>query len=361
MFSWILPFLIILGLLIFVHELGHFLAAKRSGIKVERFSLGFPPNIIKKRIGETEYCIGLIPLGGYVKMKGDVPDFADDKSEPTGDPGEFMSAPVWKRAIVIAAGPIMNIIAAILLFMVMVWAWGNPEVRPNSTEIGSVVPDTPAFKAGLKEGDKILTIDGRTFQDFEGIAKYIKSQPEKEIVIVYRRDGKIEHSLAKTLKVDVKDSTGVASVEGRLGIDPVFDFHPTNAWEGFKGGFESTYYVGKVTLDFLWKLITHQESMKMLGGPIMIADQAGKALKKGLPYLINLAAFLSINLGILNILPIPVLDGGHLVFLSIEAIRRKPISFKKRLIWQQIGMGLLLLLMVFVTYNDIARLITGGQ
>jgi regulator of sigma E protease len=361
MFSWILPFLVILGLLIFVHELGHFLAAKRSGIKVERFSLGFPPNIFKKRIGETEYCIGLIPLGGYVKMKGDIPDFADDKTEPSGEPGEFMSAPVWKRAIVIAAGPTMNIIAAALLFMIMVWAWGNPQVRPNSTEIGSVVPDTPASKSGLKEGDQLLTIDGRNFKDFEDIAHYIKSQPEKELTIVYRRDGKIGSSLIKTLKVDVKDSTGVTNAEGRLGIDPVFDFHHTNAWEGFIGGFQSTYYVGAVTLDFLWKLITHQESMKMLGGPIMIADQAGKALKKGLPYLVNLAAFLSINLGILNILPIPVLDGGHLVFLSIEAIRRKPISFKKRLMWQQIGMGLLLLLMVFVTYNDIARLITGGQ
>jgi regulator of sigma E protease len=360
MFSWILPFVIILGLLVFVHELGHFLAAKRSGISVERFSLGFPPFIFKKLVGETEYCIGIIPLGGFVKMKGDVPDFADDKTEPTGGPGDFMSAPVWKRCIVIAAGPIMNIITATILFMVMVWAWGNPEVRPNSTEIGSVVPDTPAFKSGLKEGDQILTIDGRKFGDFEEIAKYIKSQPKKDIIIVYGRNSKIESSVVKTLKVDVKDSTGVSHIEGRLGIDPVFDFHHTNAWEGFKGGFQSTYYVGAVTLDFLWKLITRQESMKMLGGPIMIADQAGKALKKGLPYLVNLAAFLSINLGILNILPIPVLDGGHLVFLSIEAIRRKPIPFKKRLIWQQIGMGLLLLLMVFVTYNDIARLISGG-
>jgi regulator of sigma E protease len=361
MFSWILPFVLILGLLIFVHEFGHFLAAKRSGITVERFSLGFPPNIISKKIGETEYCIGIIPLGGYVKMKGDIPDFADDKTEPSGEPGEFMSAPVWKRAIVIVSGPFMNFVAAILLFMVMVWAWGNPQVRPNSTEIGTVVPNTPAFKAGLKEGDRIISIDNKEFKDFAEIATYIKSQPEMDLTINLRRGNKDLSLVAKTLKVDVKDSTGVTHAEGRLGIDPVFDFHPTTLWEGIKGGFTSAYYVVAVTLDFLWKLITHQESITNLGGPIMIADQAGKALKRGLPYLVNLAAFLSINLGVLNILPIPVLDGGHLVFLTIEGIRRKPISFKKRLIWQQIGMGLLLLLMVFVTYNDIARLISGGQ
>ncbi len=359
MFSWIIPFIIILGLLIFVHEFGHFLAAKRSGIKVERFSLGFPPNLISKKVGETEYCIGAVPLGGYVKMKGDVPDFADDKTEPTGEAGEFMSAPVWKRSIVIFSGPLMNFITAILLFMFMVWAWGNPKVRPNSTEIGTVMPDTPAYKAGLKEGDRILTIDGQQFKDFEGLAKYIKSQPEKDLNVEVLRNGKDESIIVRTLKVDIKDSLGVTHVEGRVGIEPVFDYYPTNAWEGFKGGFQSAFYVGAVTVDFLWKLITHKESISKLGGPIMIADQAGKALKRGLPYLVNLAALLSINLGVLNILPIPMLDGGHLVFLAIEGIRRKPISFKKRLIWQQIGLGLLLLLMVFVTYNDIARLITG--
>ena len=243
----------------------------------------------------------------------------------------------------------------------MIWAWGNPKVRPNSTEIGSVVPDTPAYKAGLKEGDQILTIDGQQFKDFEGLANYIKSQPEKDLNVEVRRGEKDESIIVRTLKVDIKDSLGVAHVEGRKGIDPVFDFYPTNPWEGFKGGFQSAFYVGAVTIDFIWKLVTRQESMSKLGGPIMIADQAGKALKRGLPYLVNLAAFLSINLRVLNILPIPVLDGGHLVFLAIEGIRRKPIPFKKRLIWQQIGMGLLLLLMVFVTYNDIARLITGGQ
>ena len=361
MFSWILPFVAILGLLIFVHELGHFIAAKRSGIVVEKFSLGFPPNIFKKKVGETEYCIGIIPLGGYVKMKGDVPDFADDDTPPAGQPGEFMSAPIWKRSVVISAGPVMNFITAILLFIVMIWAWGNPQPRPNSTEIGSVGPDTPAIRAGLKEGDQIVSIDGQFFGDFEEMAGYIKTRPEEDLVIKYRRSGQDEIVTLKTLRFEFKDTLGVAHIEGRIGVDPVFDFYPTSLGEAVTGGVEGAFFVSYVTVDFLWKLVTRQESVDKLGGPIMIADQAGKALKRGMPYLVNLAAFLSINLAILNILPIPVLDGGHLVFLAIEGVRRKPIPFKKRLFWQQVGMGLLLLLMVFVTYNDIARLITGGQ
>jgi regulator of sigma E protease len=361
MFSWILPFVAILGLLVFVHELGHFIAAKRSGITVEKFSLGFPPNIISKKIGETEYCIGVIPLGGYVKMKGDVPDFANDETEPGGQPGEFMSAPVWKRSLVIGAGPIMNFVTAIVLFMIMILAWGDPRPRPDSTEIGMVGPDTPALKAGLKEGDQIISIDGRFFSDFVQMAGYIKTRPDQELVVKYRRDGIDELATLRTLKYEFKDSLGVAHLEGRIGVDPVFDFYPTSLGEAITGGVQGAFFVSAVTVDFLWKLILRQESVSKLGGPIMIADQAGKAFRRGMPYLVNLAAFLSINLAILNILPIPVLDGGHLVFLVIEAARRKPIPFKKRLIWQQVGMGLLLLLMVFVTYNDIARLITGGQ
>lgn len=360
MFDWILPFIGILGLLVFVHELGHFVAAKRSGIKVDKFSLGFPPNIFSKKIGDTEYCIGLIPLGGYVRMKGDIPDFADDDAEPSGEPDEFMSAPVWKRAIVIAAGPFMNFVAAFFLFVIMIWAWGNPVARPGSTEIGSVGADTPALEAGLQEGDIIIAVDGSLVSSFEEMAGFIKSKPDQDIEIKFNREGKEQLATIHTYKYEFTDSLGIEKIEGRIGVDPVFDFHSTSFPRAIRDGAAATVFVSAVTLHFLWKLISRQESVKNLGGPIMIASEAGKAMKKGLPYLVNLAAFLSINLGILNILPIPVLDGGHLVFLSLEGIRRKPISFKKRLFWQQIGMGVLLLLMVFVTYNDILRMFSSG-
>ncbi len=360
MFDWIIPFIAILGLLVFVHELGHFIAAKRSGIKVEKFSLGFPPNLISRKIGETEYCIGLIPLGGYVKMKGDISDFADDDTPPQGEPGEFMSASIWKRVIVIAAGPIMNFVAAIFLFFIMIWAWGQLETRPNSTEVGAVIPDTPALHAGLKGGDKIIAVDGNIFEDFESMAAYIRSKPDRDIVIKYRRDDIDNLVTVRTGRFDYVDSLGVERSRGYVGIEPLFDFHSTSFGEALRGAPRAAIFITGVTLELLWKLITGQESVKNLGGPIMIADFAGRAMRQGLPYMFNLAAVLSINLAILNILPIPVLDGGHLVFLSLEAIRRKPIPFKKRLFWQQVGMGLLLLLMVIVTYNDIARLITGG-
>ncbi len=360
MFDWILPFIGILGLLVFVHELGHFVAAKRSGIKVDKFSLGFPPNIFSKKIGDTEYCIGLIPLGGYVRMKGDIPDFADDDTEPSGEPDEFMSAPVWKRAIVIAAGPFMNFVAAFFLFVIMIWAWGNPVARPGSTEIGSVGADTPALEAGLQEGDIIIAVDGSLVSSFEEMAGFIKSKPDQDIVIKFRREGADQLATIRTYKYEFFDSLGIEKIEGRIGVDPVFDFHSTSFLRAIRDGAGATLFISAVTFDFLWKLISRQESVKNLGGPIMIANEAGKAMNRGLPYLVNLAAFLSINLGILNILPIPVLDGGHLVFLSLEGIRRKPISFKKRLFWQQIGMGVLLLLMVFVTYNDILRLFSSG-
>ncbi len=360
MFDWIIPFIAMLGLLIFVHELGHFIAAKKSGIKVEKFSLGFPPNLVSRKIGETEYCIGVIPLGGYVKMKGDIPDFDDDDAPPKGEPGEFMSAPIWKRVIVIAAGPAMNFVAAFFLFFIIIWAWGQPEVRPNSTEVGAVMPDTPAFHAGLKGGDGIIAIDGNFFEDFDGMAAYIWDRPDRDIVIKYRRDDIDNLVTVRTRRFDFVDSLGAEQSRGYVGIEPLYDFHSTDFGRALRDAPRVTVFISAVTLDFLWKLITGKESVKNLGGPIMIADQAGKAMSRGLPYLFNLAAFLSINLAILNILPIPVLDGGHLVFLSIEAIRRKPIPFKKRLFWQQIGMGLLLLLMVLVTYNDIARLIMGG-
>ncbi len=360
MFDWIIPFIAILGLLVFVHELGHFIAAKRSGIKVEKFSLGFPPNLISRKIGETEYCIGLIPLGGYVKMKGDISDFADDDTVPKGEPGEFMSASVWKRVIVIAAGPIMNFVAAIFLFFIMIWAWGQLETRPNSTEVGAIIPDTPALHAGLKDGDKIIAVDGNFFEDFESMAAYIRGKPERDLVIKYRRDDIDNLVTIRTGRFDYVDSLGVEQSSGYVGIEPLFDFHSTSFGEALRGAPRAAILITGITLDLLWKLITGQESVKNLGGPIMIADFAGRAMRQGLPYMFNLAAVLSINLGILNILPIPVLDGGHLVFLSLEAIRRKPLPFKKRLLWQQVGMGLLLLLMVIVTYNDIARLITGG-
>jgi len=351
----ILAFIFVLGLLVFVHELGHFIAAKKSGIKVERFSLGFPPKLIGKTIGETEYCIGVVPLGGYVKMIGE--NEFDEGYVPK--PGDFMAASLWKRFIVITAGPFMNLVTAVFLFFVVYWATGIPEVIDNSTKIGIVSPDGPADKAGITAGSELLAIDGISFNDFEEMAAYIKARPATEMVISWIADADTHTSALTTMEVTVPDSLGNENVEGRVGIGPYFVYTPIGPLKAFKESISATIFITEQMFNIIWRLVSQQESLKSLGGPVMIAKQAGAAARQGFLSLLSLAAFLSINLGILNILPIPVLDGGHLVFLTIEGFKRKPVSIKGRLIAQQIGMGLLLLLMVVVTYNDIARLVTG--
>lgn len=352
----ILAFIFVLGLLVFVHELGHFIAAKRSGIRVERFSLGFPPKLIGKKIGETEYCIGVVPLGGYVKMFGE----NEIEEDYVPQPGDFMATPIWKRFIVIIAGPFMNFITAIFLFFVVYWATGLPVQKEGSTEIGVVTPGGPAEKAGITVGSQIVSIDGIKFADFNEMAAYIKERPKTELQIQWQDpEGQPKDAALTTMDFNAVDSTGAEKIEGRIGVGPVFSYTPIGPWQAFKDGISATIFLTKQMFNIIWQLLTQQISIKALGGPVMIADQAGKAARQGFGALLGLAAFLSLNLAILNILPIPVLDGGHLVFLTIEAFKRKPVSIKGRLIAQQVGMGLLLLLMVVVTYNDIVRLITG--
>ena len=351
----ILAFIFVLGLLVFVHELGHFIAAKKSGIKVERFSLGFPPKLIGKKVGETEYCIGVVPLGGYVKMIGE--DEFDDDYVPK--PGDFMAASLWKRFIVISAGSIMNLVTAALLFFIIYWATGIPEQVKDSTVIGMVSPSGPADKAGMTSGSEVLSIDGITFTDFSGMAEYIKSRPNTEIAISWLMESDTIIAPLTTMEYAVKDSLGNEKIEGRIGVGPELIYKPIGPLKALGEGISATVFLVGQMFDLIWKLITHQESIKGLGGPIRIAQFAGQAAQQGFLSLLGLAAFLSVNLAILNILPIPVLDGGHLVFLTIEGVKRKPVSLKGRMIAQQIGMSLLLVLMVYVTYNDIARLFGG--
>jgi regulator of sigma E protease len=351
----LIAFVFVLGLLVFVHELGHFLVAKKAGIKVERFSLGFPPKLIGKKVGETEYMIGVVPLGGYVKMSGE--NITEDNYTP--QPGDFMAASVLKRSMVILAGPLMNFMLAIFLFFIVYWSTGTPVVRPNSTEIGMVSPGGPAEKAGIKEGSKIISIDGNTFADFNELAAYVRVRPNSDIKIAWMDSGKTVTADVRTLSIPGVDTLGRKRDEGRIGIGPKYDYKPITPWQAFKDGVSANIFVTGQMFSVIWKLVSRQESIKALGGPVLIAQQAGAAARQGLAALLGLAAFLSVNLAIINILPIPVLDGGHLVFLVIEAFKKRPVSLKGRLIAQQIGMGLLFLLMIVVTYNDIIRLVTG--
>jgi len=353
----ILAFIFVLGLLVFVHELGHFIAAKKSGIRVERFSLGFPPKLIGKKYGETEYCIGVVPLGGYVKMTGE--NEYDENYKP--QPGDFMAASLWKRFIVIAAGPLMNFVTAILLLFVVYWAAGIPEPIPDTISATSIAPGSPAEKAGMEPGAELLSIDGLTFADYAEMSAYIGDRPNQELAFAWKTDEVTKTGIIIPQENTVIDSAGNEKIVGRIGIGigPLFEYKSTDPWHAFKEGLDATIFLTGEMLRIIWRLISQQESIKNLGGPVMIAQAAGNAAKQGFLALLGLAAFLSVNLAILNILPIPVLDGGHLVFLSIEGIIRRPVSIKGRMVAQQVGMILLILLMVVVTYNDIARLLTG--
>ena len=342
----LLPFVFVLGLLIFVHELGHFLAAKLAGIRVERFSLGFPPRLFGIKWGDTDYCISALPIGGYVKMAGMI-DESLDKDGIKGDPDEFMSKPILSRLGVLAAGPGMNYILAIVIFAGATFFVGVPE--PIGPVISNVFPGEPAEQIGMQPGDRILSLNNSPIESWDDVVKVIHANPEKEVAITFEHQGKL---VSTTVVPKLDKINGV----GLIGIAPETEIRAAGFFESIGQGFATTWRLTKLVVRSLWMIISGEiDVRKGLAGPIGIAKMAGDSAKSGFGALLLFTAFLSLNLGFLNILPIPVLDGGHIVFLGIEAIKRKPVSLKTRLVVQQIGMVLLLGLMVFFVFNDIAR------
>lgn len=344
----------VLGVLIFIHELGHFIMAKRAGIKVEKFSLGFPPAILTKKYGETEYCIGLIPLGGFVKMAGENPDEA-----ATGAPYEFMSKSVGARVGVVFAGPLMNFLLAWLILWGLYFARGEAVVDPNKVVVGMVSPDGPASQAGISEGDIIKSINGTAVATFPAMAEIISSNPGRPIDIVWERAGADMTASVTTTVEEGYNNQGEKLQFGRIGIGQQVTYESigihTAAWTGLSRAGE----MAGMVIKFLYDVVTLRVSAKMIGGPVFIAQMAGQTAQAGFSALLFFIALLSVNLAVLNVLPIPVLDGGHLVFLTIEKLRGSPLSMRQRTIAQQVGLVFLLLLIVWVTYNDIMRFVTG--
>lgn len=355
MLTTLLSFIFVLGVLIFVHELGHFLVAKRVGIKVERFSLGFPPYIFSKKYGETAYSIGIIPLGGFVKMAGENPD-----EEVTGDPREFMSKSIGQRAAVIFAGPFMNYVLAILISIGMVYFSGRYVTDDTKVIIGSTTEGYPADLAGMKADDVILAVNGNPVSKFGELQKEINAVVEGPIEVTWV-SGNDTTTKTLTTAADARpqldgsyDTVGVIGFSQRIERIEGFGFV-----ESVTQGTAYAHMLVIKTAEFVVKVFSGQVSPKMLGGPLFIARQSGIEAEKGAVSLFNFMALLSVNLAILNVLPIPVLDGGHLVFLAIEKIKGSPLSMKARMISQQVGVVALLTLIVFVTYNDIIRVIKG--
>lgn len=350
----VLSAVVVLGILIFVHELGHFLFAKLFGVGVEKFSLGFGPRIIGKQIGETEYRVSAFPLGGYVKMVGE----GTDEELPEADQERsFAAKPPLKRMIIVAAGPIFNLVFAYLVFIVVCMI-GIPS--PTSM-IGEVLKDKPAARAGLKAGDRITAIDGKSVTRWSDMANLIADSGGKPLVLTIQRNGgtftvKVTPEI-RTAKNLLGEQVTSPAIGVAVSKEVVTDkLGPLEAV--VKGG-EHTWNVTRMTVLAVGKIIGGAISLDNVGGPIMIAKTAGEQAETGLVYFLSFMALLSINLGLLNLLPIPILDGGHLVFYLWELVIGKPVSMKTRELAQQIGLVLLIGLMVLAFYNDIARYVVG--
>ena len=348
--------IIALGFLIFIHETGHFLFAKLFKMRVDRFSIGYPPRLTGKKIGDTDYCISAIPFGGHVKIAGMVDESLDAKEmEGEPKPWEFRSKPWFQRALVILSGSLMNLFFAYIVFTSAAMVYGTFEQVPG-TSVGRVQEGSPAEQAGLMPGDRIVTINGEILETWQDMTERIHPSAGQEILIEWIREGERHTAVIIPKRVTDFDPEEVAEVEvGQIGIGPVLE-HRTGLVQAFVGGAETMGYFMKLIFVSLKKLILREESIRSLGGPIAIAQMAGESARSGFGAFIGFMAFLSLNLGILNLLPIPVLDGGHMVFLSIEGVIRKPLPLKVKLAIQQIGMLLILILMIFVVYNDILRI-----
>lgn len=347
----IIAVIILLGILIFVHELGHFLAARCLGVGILKFSLGFGPRLVGRKIGETEYMISAVPLGGYVKLLG---ESEGDKVAPEEETRSFLKQPVIKRIGIVAAGPFFNFLFAVFAFS-LIYMIGIPTL---TSVIGGVQQGSVAEKAGLRENDKIIAMSGKEIATWGEIAESITKSDGREIILRISRgtetkEVRIIPQLTKSKNIFGEDvdayKIGVLSsqstVTRRLRPIPAL-------WEGV----QQTWMMTELTILSVVKLIEGVISPSTLGGPILIAQMAGAQVKKGILPFIFFMAILSVNLGVLNLLPVPVLDGGHLFFYVLELITRREISIRWREWAQQIGFVLLILLMLFVFYNDIMRI-----
>ncbi|VAW39168.1 Intramembrane protease RasP/YluC, implicated in cell division based on FtsL cleavage [hydrothermal vent metagenome] len=428
----IISFLLVLGILIFIHELGHFAVAKFAGVGVEKFSLGFGPRLLKYKYGETEYCLSVIPFGGFVKMVGESPD--EEVSE-ADKKKSFTHKPLLARVAIVSAGATMNLVLAAVLFPVIFMIGVEvPAYMDKAPEVGYVIKGEAGDRAGLEQGDIIKTIDGNVVTTWEKMYKTIALNPERPVDISLDRGGKtvstvltpeaseelgigvggfyppmtarvgalssgspaekaglqvgdiiskvdgneIEHWSKLQALVSGSDKERIFTIlrDGRamdVAIVPEYNKDTKTYLIGVAQGEEmvlkkyglvdsirlGTQKAGELTVllfKVLGRLVSGDLSLKSLGGPIMIAQVAGKAASSGVTEILSLLAFLSLQLGIINLFPVPVLDGGHLFFYAIEAVRGKPLSERVQGIAQYAGMVLLIALMVFVTWNDLWRI-----
>ncbi|MBK5094062.1 MAG: RIP metalloprotease RseP [Deltaproteobacteria bacterium] len=352
---YFLSFLAVLGILIFVHEFGHFIVARRLGVGVTKFSFGFGPKLAGFTRGETEYLISAIPLGGYVKLVG---ESDEEEVSPEERDRAFYGKPVWVKMAIVSAGPIANLVFAFLVFWV-VFQGGVPALTPK---VGDVMPDTPAARAGIEAGDLVVRIGEREITTWEELAAGIQeSGAGKELAMTVRRG---EKEIQVTVIPEIREGLSIfgEKIDGpKIGVVASKEvihrkINPVAAIGRAAG---ETWRIITLTVLTVVKLVMRVLPSDTLGGPILIAQIAGDQARQGISPFAYFLGLLSVNLGILNLLPIPILDGGHLLFFSIEALRRKPLSPQVRMMAQHVGLAVILMLTALVFYNDIARLIAG--
>lgn len=364
--GYILPYVVVLSLLVFVHELGHYLAGRWSGIRVLAFSIGFGPEIVGFTDGHgTRWKLSAIPLGGYVRFYGDADaaSLADGNELAEMSLGEraqtLAGAKLWKRAITVAAGPIANFLAAIAIFAVLFGIYGKPVADPVVAEVRD---GSAAFEAGVRPGDVLVALDGKRIDTFDDVVRYISMRPEIPVVVTVRRDG-AEIGLDMVPRRTVTtDRFGNEMEVGQIGIvtnqqSGNFRIIELTPIEAVGEGALQTWHIVTGTFDYLSNLIAGRMNADQLGGPVRVVQASGQMATLGVVALLNLAAVLSVSLGLLNLMPVPVLDGGHLVLYALEAIRGKPVGQNAQEIAFRIGLIMILSLMVFATWNDISRLI----
>ncbi len=421
----------VIGVLVLFHELGHFLVAKRSGIRVEVFSIGFGPAIVSFRKGETDYKVGWVPLGGYVKMSSELPEGDEEGGD---EPWRFYNKSVPVRSAVILAGPVANMVLVFVVYTMIFSIYGVEFIE--TTRIGQVFPDSPAARAGIEVGDRIVEVDGAAVGDWGEMARkivgansdplvlvverggeklplsvdrkegevvgflpdldarvgevlpggpadrgglekgdrilaldgvsvdgwndlrgLIESNPGREITVRFEREGETMEIAVTPDAVKDETAAGVTREVGMLQIGQYLDRKSIGVVEAAREGLLQTAFMTKNTLFVLKALVTFRASKEMVGGPVSIFQLSGRTAKRGWYYLLSLIAGLSVGLGLLNLMPIPVLDGGHMVLLGPEGIRRKPVPPNMRATLQQIGLIVILILMVTVTVFDLGRML----
>src|ERR1700691_3872692 len=363
--GYLIPFLFVLSLVVFCHELGHFLIARWCGVRILVFSIGFGPELVgfNDRYG-TRWKISAIPLGGFVKFFGDdnaasVPDSSRIASMDAGDRAQsFACQSVAKRAAIVVAGPVANFLLAIVIFAGIFGLYGKQSM---TARVDTVQPDSAAAAAGFQPGDLVLAINGSAIGDFADMQRVVsESAGESLDITVDRKGAQVVLKATPALK-EIKDNFGNVHRIGILGITRStapedLKFQPVPPPQAVWMGVQETWFVIDRTLSYIGGVVVGREAADQLGGPIRIAQISGQVASIGFVALIHLAAVLSVSIGLLNLFPIPLLDGGHLLFYSIEAMRGRPLSERAQEVGFRIGFALVIMLMIFATFNDIVHL-----